>query len=352
MMFALLLIPFAIFGIVTLARRGSVSSSPELPPQLALSAPFPPGPMIIVRGELPPPSPIAVLCTYMQSGQAPPEMVIRCSIAEAQLLGRGELAAQIARQYGHLIAPAQPQISNFQGGGMPPQAPLQMPAPPQLALPSPQMAPQMAQASASSRFDETNDALEREAMQLAQVQPSVAQQAQQAQQVPAAIAAYQAGQSVQGSAEINYGPPPNMSSPLAGVADGQWLEFCGRIVRESPLYDSPTHVGRYRLNKQRLAQIGMDPGMLVGAADAQDQAFGADMQDAQRQLAVQEMTKLVGRPVRVPDVAEPIVLTLSGLLGLAAVAGLKGCHGWISNREDRVKFPNTTQAFLRTNGVF
>ncbi len=60
----------------------------------------------------------------------------------------------------------------------------------------------------------------------------------------------------------------------------------------------------------------------------------------------------LGREISIPDVEGSIPLTLSGALGIASVAGLEGCAGWLESKADRKRFPHTTQAFLRTNGCF
>jgi hypothetical protein len=55
---------------------------------------------------------------------------------------------------------------------------------------------------------------------------------------------------------------------------------------------------------------------------------------------------LVGRSTPVGRV------TLSGLLALANIAGLKGAAKWVMRKGDAAKFPHTTAAFKRANGIF
>lgn len=45
-------------------------------------------------------------------------------------------------------------------------------------------------------------------------------------------------------------------------------------------------------------------------------------------------------------------VTLSGLLGLTARAGIRGAESWLKNAGDREKYPNSTKAFQATNGLF
>ena len=148
--------------------------------------------------------------------------------------------------------------------------------------------------------------------------------------------------------------PPTTSapSPIQGVPDHAWAHFCGQLVREAPTFASQRNVGRYRHRKDRVAQVGFDPDAIVGSIEAQDAALAADLADAYHHMASSGMTKHVGRPISIPDVDGLIPATLSGILGIASVAGLDGCAGWLESKADRKRFPHTTQAFLRTNGVF
>ncbi len=58
------------------------------------------------------------------------------------------------------------------------------------------------------------------------------------------------------------------------------------------------------------------------------------------------LNKLIGKDIG----GEP--LTMSGLLGLASQAGIKGAKSWLCKPQERERFPHTTQTFLETNGIF
>ncbi len=88
----LFLLPFAVvIGALCLTGRGSVYASPA--PAIAGAAPPrmlpPPGP----------PSPIAVLSDFVRAGAEPPPMVVQCAIAQAELMGRPDLALVLTRRY-------------------------------------------------------------------------------------------------------------------------------------------------------------------------------------------------------------------------------------------------------------
>jgi hypothetical protein len=146
-----------------------------------------------------------------------------------------------------------------------------------------------------------------------------------------------------------------MSSPIGGVPNEAWSEFVGRIAREQVTFTSPHHVGQFRQRRSRLAELGIDPGSVVGSPDAQASALCADMGDAYRHAVESGLVaEYQGVAVEIPasGQANPIEVTLSGVMGVIQAAGLEGAAGWLEDAEDRRRFPHTTQAFLRTNGVF
>lgn len=142
-------------------------------------------------------------------------------------------------------------------------------------------------------------------------------------------------------------------SPLAGVTDEAWRQFVSLLARESPLFSSSRHVGQYRQRRERLAEFGIDPQAIQGSAAAQRQALDTDLVDAHHHAAAGGvLAKHLGRSVAIPGHEGPVVITLSGVLGVIQCAGVDGAVGWLESSNDRKRYPHTTQAFLRTNGVF
>jgi hypothetical protein len=234
-------------------------------------------------------SPLAVMCECLRAGKLPPPFVLQCAIAQARSSGREDLAQQIEQKF--FAAP---------------------------------ILPTLAARTPAAWF----------AHALPVTQPQVT--APIAQQAPIAAPA-----------------PVAVASPIPGVTSGAWSEFSRRLEREAPTFQSQRHVGRYRQNRQRLAEIGFDPAILVGAPDAQDAALFADVGDAYQHVVASGMADtLVGRAIVIPDEEEAPVVTLSGVLGVANVAGLEGACEWFERKEDRKRYPHTTKAFQSTNGVF
>lgn len=142
-------------------------------------------------------------------------------------------------------------------------------------------------------------------------------------------------------------------SPLVGVSDDAWLIFVARLERESPQFSSSRHVGQYRQRRERLAELGVDPAVVSGSSQAQRAALDVDLVDAHHHAAEGGvLAEHLGRPILLPGHEETETITLSGLLGVIQCAGLDGAVGWLENQGDRKRYPHTTQAFLRTNGVF
>ncbi len=141
-------------------------------------------------------------------------------------------------------------------------------------------------------------------------------------------------------------------SPLAVVPDDAWRAFVMRLERESPTFTSSRHVGQYRQRRERLAALGIDPGAIQGSVAAQRAALDADLADAHHHAAAGGLFEHLSRTIMVPGHEGHTPITRSGLLGVIQCAGLDGAVGWLENPNDRKRYPHTTQAFLRTNGVF
>jgi len=142
-------------------------------------------------------------------------------------------------------------------------------------------------------------------------------------------------------------------SPIPGVPDAAWRDFVVRLARESPQFSSSRHVGQYRQRRERLAELGINPAAIADSAQAQRTALDADLADAHRHGAASEMfAQHLGRPITLPGRERAEMITLSGVLGVIQCAGLEGAVGWLERANDRKRYPHTTQAFEHTNGVF
>jgi hypothetical protein len=142
-------------------------------------------------------------------------------------------------------------------------------------------------------------------------------------------------------------------SPLPGVSDEAWRQFVMCLERESPQFESSRHVGQYRQRRERLADLGIHPRAIQGSASAQRAALDVDLADA-HDHAVKGgvLAEHLNRSIQVPGHEGLVTITLSGLLGVIQCAGLDGAVGWLERPNDRKRYPHTTQAFLRSNGVF
>lgn len=148
------------------------------------------------------------------------------------------------------------------------------------------------------------------------------------------------------------GSPP-VSSPIAGIDHQSWDALCKTLAIDHPDHDSERRVGKYSARKSRLEQIGIDPATIVGSSDAQDDALCADLADAHTRLEKKGVLhKVIGKSVRIPDMDAPVSISLSGMLGLTAVAGVDNAIKWLTNEADRKRFPHNTNIFLRSNGIF
>ena len=156
-----------------------------------------------------------------------------------------------------------------------------------------------------------------------------------------------------GAAAVMAAASRPVSSPIVGIAHESWDALCKTLAIDHPDHDSDRRVGKYSARKSRLEQIGIDPQTIVGSSDAQDDALCADLADAHARLEKKGvLQKVIGRAVRIPDMDTPVSISLSGMLGLTAVAGVDGATKWLTHEEERKRFPHNTNIFLRANGIF
>lgn len=272
--------------------------------------------------------PINVLDQYVRSGAVPPPQVIMCALAEAELCGQQALATSIVAVY---MAPVVAKYGKRSAdAGMPSMAPDS----PHIRAPSP--APSMAAAT----DEEIQAALNAD--------PESFMRGDFARAMEAARPPMEEPLPVTED-EMNV----EGSSPIPNVAPVDWSKFCDKLSREPATYQSPRHVGQYRQNKARLAELGIDPSTVVGSVTAQRAALDTDLADAYQHVHASGLVQEnLHRVIRLPGSPEPHTVTLSGVLGVVQAAGLEGASDWLDKPKDRERFPHTTAAFARTNGVF
>ena len=364
------LLPLLVIGAIAVVAasrspRAAASSQPTLPMS----------PRAVPQAALPMPGPIAVLGEIARIGRTPPPTVILCAIAEAESLGRGDITADIIRVF---VAPRARNGS--------PRASCE-PLKRQLALPQP--------ATDDEIRALINADPERFIALLAQhVAPPSADEvaavslAEQLVGLPGYVGAgVVLADPSDPSSEIfevrwlrGYEVPslPSMidgrqtrlvivdslpetadqtralapGSPIAGISDDDWRQFVIRLSREDPTYSSSRHVGQFRQRRERLIELGIDPGSVLGFASAQRVALDRDLADAHKHAIDGDLVAdHVGRRIQIPG-HEDACITLSGVMGVIQCAGLDGATGWLEKTGDRKRFPHTTQVFLTTNGIF
>jgi hypothetical protein len=336
--------------------------------------------------QLAPPGPISVLGEFVRVGQVPPPPVILCAIAEAELLGRCDLASDIVRTFvapvvhqhelanvRSMHAPRQPAGTHARGSCALPRSARDVAPLAQARRTAPVMPPMPLQhAMQQDNLPEGFPASDEEIRALLDSDPErfmemalratpVVEQPLKRMIVDAPGApsladttgidhetmAAAASQPIEEATKI-----PSAPSPLANVPNAAWQEFCQRLVREAPNYQSARHVGQYRQRRERLAELGINPNTL-GSVDAQRTALDVDLADAHRHATDGGLLDAaLGHGIAIPGREVPETITLSGVLGVIQCAGLEGAASWLENQRDRKRFPHTTQAFLRTNGVF
>lgn len=402
-MFLLLL---AAVGIACLARRSALPSHVLVSPVVAAGAP----------------SPILVLDGFLQRGLTPPPQVIMCAIAEAELMGRIDLANDLVRSFVLPVVMAAERDALPPVPGLPPAfdpdsygyrydpyesrdpydrdldgipagyaVPTQIPSPrPHPWTPQSQPQPQVPQMQDRPNHHRrpTDPRAERLSPRGAQAPfPTPVPAAHAAHEVvpdpgrgggggprplaraqdarveilstprgrAAAAAASQAASQATapaGGGHVGTLTVSGGNSPIARVSNQDWAQFVSRIAREQVTFTSPHHVGAFRQRRSRLAELGIDPSSVVGSPEAQAGALCADMDDAYRHATSSGLVaEYQGVTVQIPS-GGSIEVTLSGVLGVIQAAGLEGAAGWLEDPRDRERFPHTTAAFLRTNGVF
>jgi hypothetical protein len=434
-------LPFLlIVGVIAIVASSSASARGEYGPSISGPMPMP----MLPSAPVPPPGPISVFGEFIRIGQAPPPMVILCAIAEAEAIGRCDLASDIVRVFvapvvyqhenARLYVPGRapgtaravavppgpstqlwPPEANYPGfdarfgamerarrGEVParlqpgaasshergscerPRSPRAVaPAAPVAVMPSnaprfpasdeeiramlntnPEEFIEMARRARPAIVDVPVDtanaihaaAIDEVARQAAQSTPPIQSTppmdppAQATGLPPEVVAQMQEDVGLHTAADQTRAMAPG--SPIGGVSDEAWRQFVMRLERETPSYQSARHVGQYRQRRERLAELGIDPMRILGSAEAQRAALDVDLIDAHRHAADGGLLGNLGRRIALPGSDAPCTITLSGVLGVIQCAGLDGAASWLESQRDRKRFPHTTQAFVRSNGVF
>lgn len=161
-------------------------------------------------------------------------------------------------------------------------------------------------------------------------------------------------------------PPDEIRSPLPGVPVAAWRRFVALMVVAPKGATGPRgKLGYFGMTTRSLADVGMvevphkitvggergvwagtwkppfSKDTFLGSTRLQYEAFARSAS-----LLGPKLSSLVGVPIG------PKRATLSGLLGVAHLAGERGVEGWVRNQEVRDRFRATTDNFHRTNGVF
>lgn len=156
--------------------------------------------------------------------------------------------------------------------------------------------------------------------------------------------------------------PPDRRAPLPGVPLAAWERFVAVMVTAPKTARTERgRLGYFGLDARRLADVGFMSGahktstgawsgqwrpplgeeLFLASAGAQYEALSRSMRAHAARLH-----PLVGVEV------DGQAASLSGLLGVAHLAGTAGVRSWATDPAVRKKFRATTAAFNKTNGIF
>lgn len=142
--------------------------------------------------------------------------------------------------------------------------------------------------------------------------------------------------------------PSMTSSPVEGILNDDWRMFVEVSKIESSDFNKNNTIGMFRQNKKRLQKLGIEPSNVKTPID-QYNAFEAECVQL-----LSEGNSLIKQSVAMPIEVdgESVPITLSGLLAVMHHAGVENAAKWLDSSDERRKFPNTTEAFKRSNGCF
>ena len=156
------------------------------------------------------------------------------------------------------------------------------------------------------------------------------------------------------------------AAPLPGVGASAWESFVARMATAQKGHVSErARLGTFQMDARRLADVGAMrrawkgtrggvAGVWVGEwceGLTEDSFLGSmPLQYAvfvrSIRAAAPKVSPLVGSEV------EEKKASLSGLLGVSHVAGIRGVEGFVMDPGVRARFPSTAEVFRRTNGIF
>jgi hypothetical protein len=345
------ILPLLIIGLVVIAAG---SGSPRSAAAATYVPELPPGP----------PTPIQVFNMYVERREVPPPPVILCAIAEAQSLGRDDVASNIMHAF---VVPVVQQAEFARAMSARPAAPY---AAPQAQQPQPQPHTPAGGGGPAAIMTDATDAQIQAALnadprafidRAAHGKPVIDAVSTEKPKESAAAAAPAASapekkdpqQSMIVGREIPEILREPVPVPVPGLPIDRWETFRDALSREAPDYASNRAVGQYRQRRERLLEIGIDPEDVLASPEAQEHAIAIDLADALERVREGNLDRRhVGRLIWVPGCDDAVKITLSGLLGVVQAAGLDHAEGWLHSKDDRKRFPHTTAAFMRTNGVF
>lgn len=158
-------------------------------------------------------------------------------------------------------------------------------------------------------------------------------------------AASEESQELQKQLDFN---PHKTTSPIDGINNDDWRMFIEVSRIENPEFNKDNLIGMFRQNKKRLEKMGISPEDLKTPVD-QYNAFESECVQL-----LNEGNNLIKQSVAMPINVdgEDVPVTLSGLLTVMHHAGVQNAAKWLDSKDERKKFPNTTEAFKRSNGCF
>jgi hypothetical protein len=141
---------------------------------------------------------------------------------------------------------------------------------------------------------------------------------------------------------------PIAESPIDAASTEEWNAFLDALKTESPSYSSERYFGSYHQNKERLDTLGIDAATLADES-SQRQAIATDL-STYREQERKLIDDFGGEVIDVNGQTHGV--SMSGILGLLKAAGPKHTRSWLKNPDERSKYPQTTETFLRTNNIF